>query len=89
MTQLGGPQIEMKTGRRDSKDSYLAEVENFIPNHNDSMSVVLSRFNSVGVDTQGTVALLGEKTLPYNFPKKDIIFFISIYVTCFASRELI
>ncbi|XP_059298217.1 peroxidase 21-like isoform X2 [Lycium ferocissimum] len=59
VVMLGGPHIEMKTGRRDSKDSYLAEVENFIPNHNDSMSLVLSRFKSVGVDAQGTVALLG------------------------------
>ncbi|CAN4109621.1 unnamed protein product [Withania somnifera] len=40
-------------------ESYLAEVENFIPNHNDSMLLVLSRFKSVGVDAQGTVALLG------------------------------
>ncbi|CAN4109619.1 unnamed protein product [Withania somnifera] len=59
IVMLGGPHIEMKTGRRDSKESYLAEVENFIPNHNDSMLLVLSRFKSVGVDAQGTVALLG------------------------------
>ncbi|CAN4109623.1 unnamed protein product [Withania somnifera] len=58
VVMLGGPHIEMKTGRRDSKESYLAEVENFIPNHNDSMLLVLSRFKSVGVDAQGTVALL-------------------------------
>lgn len=68
LTQLGGPHIEMKTGRRDSKGSYLTEVENFIPNHNDSMSLVLSRFQSVGVDTEGTVALLGKLTMP---PKLD------------------
>ncbi|XP_009601140.1 peroxidase 21-like [Nicotiana tomentosiformis] len=63
VVMLGGPHIEMKTGRRDSKDSYLTEVENFIPNHNDSMSFVLSRFQSVGVDTEGTVALLGAHTV--------------------------
>ncbi|MCD7449951.1 Peroxidase 21 [Datura stramonium] len=63
VVMVGGPHIEMKTGRRDSKDSYLAEVENFIPNHNDSMSLVLSRFRSVGVDAQGTVALLGAHTV--------------------------
>lgn len=56
---LGGPRAEMKTGRKDSKENYLAEVENFIPNHNDSMELVLSRFQSIGVDTEGTVALLG------------------------------
>lgn len=56
---LGGPLISMRTGRKDSKGSYLAEVDNFIPNHNDSMSSVLSTFQSVGVDAPGTVALLG------------------------------
>ncbi|KAK4342993.1 hypothetical protein RND71_038809 [Anisodus tanguticus] len=56
---LGGPHIEMRTGRKDSKESYLAEVESYLPNHNDSMSSVLSRFQSIGVDTEGTVALLG------------------------------
>ncbi|XP_059305766.1 peroxidase 21 [Lycium ferocissimum] len=56
---LGGPRVEMRTGRKDSKESYLAEVENYIPNHNDSMSSVLSQFQSIGIDTEGTVALLG------------------------------
>lgn len=54
----------MKTGRKDSKENYLAEVESFIPNHNDSMELVLSRFQSIGVDTEGTVALLG-KLIPH------------------------
>ncbi|KAI3474667.1 hypothetical protein Pfo_029852 [Paulownia fortunei] len=56
---LGGPYIEMKTGRKDSKESYVAEVENSIPNHNDTISIVLSTFQSIGIDTEGTVALLG------------------------------
>ncbi|XP_028775154.1 peroxidase 21 [Neltuma alba] len=55
---LGGPSIEMKTGRRDSKQSHLP-VEDFIPNHNDSISLVLSRFQSIGIDVEATVALLG------------------------------
>lgn len=49
----------MKTGRKDSKESYAKEVDKFIPNHNDSMSIVVSSFQSVGVDVEGTVALLG------------------------------
>lgn len=60
---LGGPLIDMKTGRMDSKISYAAEVDNFIPNHNDSISLVLSRFQSIGVDTEGTVALLGAHSI--------------------------
>ncbi|WVY90564.1 hypothetical protein V8G54_036078 [Vigna mungo] len=56
---LGGPSIEMKTGRKDSKESYAKEVEDLIPNHNDSISVVLSRFQAIGIDVEATVALLG------------------------------
>ncbi|GAB4856723.1 Peroxidase 21 [Ancistrocladus abbreviatus] len=56
---LGGPHIEMKTGRRDSRESYMSVVDDFIPNHNDSISLVLSRFQSIGIDVEGTVALLG------------------------------
>lgn len=57
--QLGGPYISMKTGRRDSKESYANVVQDFIPLHNDSIDVVLSRFQSIGIDVEGTVALLG------------------------------
>ncbi|KAL1549453.1 Peroxidase 21 [Salvia divinorum] len=56
---LGGPYIEMKTGRKDSKISYAAQVASSIPNHNDTVSTVLSTFQAIGIDTQGTVALLG------------------------------
>jgi peroxidase len=54
----------MKTGRKDSKESYSTVVEEFIPNHNDSISLVLSRFQAVGVDVEATVALLGTKLSP-------------------------
>ncbi|CAL5334795.1 unnamed protein product [Camellia sinensis] len=56
---LGGPHIEMKTGRKDSRESYAPVVDEFIPNHNDTMALVLSRFQSIGIDAEGTVALLG------------------------------
>ncbi|KAL8480628.1 hypothetical protein ACS0TY_027245 [Phlomoides rotata] len=56
---LGGPNMEMKTGRKDSKESYSSQVEKSIPNHNDSMSIVLSTFQSIGIDTEGVVALFG------------------------------
>lgn len=57
--QLGGPRVEMKTGRKDSKESFAAVIEDFLPNHNDTVSLVLSRFQSIGIDTEGSVALLG------------------------------
>ncbi|KAK7393562.1 hypothetical protein VNO78_22120 [Psophocarpus tetragonolobus] len=56
---LRGSSIEMKTGRKDSKGSYAREVEELIPNHNDSISLVLSRFQAIGIDLEATVALLG------------------------------
>ncbi|KAF8397658.1 hypothetical protein HHK36_016578 [Tetracentron sinense] len=59
VVMLGGPHIGLKTGRRDSKESHATVIDDFLPNHNDSISLVLSRFQSTGVDTEGTVALLG------------------------------
>ncbi|KAM7265327.1 hypothetical protein ACFE04_003010 [Oxalis oulophora] len=59
IVMLGGPRIEMRSGRKDSRGSYLAEVDSLIPNHNDSTSLVLDRFQSIGIDVEGTVALLG------------------------------
>lgn len=59
MLQLGGPRIEMKTGRKDSKESHANFVEESLPNHNDSITLVLSRFQSIGLDVEGIVALLG------------------------------
>nr|DAD27949.1 TPA_asm: hypothetical protein HUJ06_029417 [Nelumbo nucifera] len=58
VVMLGGPHIAMKTGRRDARESHVAVINDFIPNHNDSMSLVLSRFQSIGIDAEGTVALL-------------------------------
>lgn len=57
----------MKTGRKDSKETYFSEVEKYLPNHNDSVSSVLSRFQSIGVDTEGTVALLGNQLSKLSF----------------------
>ncbi|KAF0908602.1 hypothetical protein E2562_026650 [Oryza meyeriana var. granulata] len=62
VAMLGGPSavaMPMRTGRRDSRESYYGVVEQYIPNHNDSVSTVLSRFAAMGVDTEGAVALLG------------------------------
>ncbi|KAL6598717.1 hypothetical protein ACP70R_046115 [Stipagrostis hirtigluma subsp. patula] len=59
VAMLGGPEVAVRTGRRDSRESYSGEVERSIPNHNDSASAVLSRFAAVGVDAEGAVALLG------------------------------
>ncbi|CAL9057752.1 unnamed protein product [Musa banksii] len=59
VVMLGGPFIPMRTGRRDSKESHADVIDKDIPNHNDSISLVLSRFRSIGIDAERTVALLG------------------------------
>ncbi|KAH7667624.1 Peroxidase protein [Dioscorea alata] len=59
VVMLKGPYIDMRTGRRDSKESYSQDVINSIPNHNDSLSFILSRFQSIGINAEGTTALLG------------------------------
>ncbi|KAM3372393.1 hypothetical protein ACQJBY_019330 [Aegilops geniculata] len=57
---LGGPAaIPMRTGRRDATESLYGEVERYIPNHNDTVSAVLSRFAAMGLGAEAVVALLG------------------------------
>ncbi|KAK4386699.1 Peroxidase 42 [Sesamum angolense] len=56
---LGGPYIPLKTGRRDGRKSRANILEQHLPDHNESMSVVLERFANIGIDTPGVVALLG------------------------------
>ncbi|XP_039135851.1 peroxidase 21-like [Dioscorea cayenensis subsp. rotundata] len=57
VVMLKGPYFNMRTGRRDSKESYSQDVINSIPNHNDSLSFILSRFQSIGINAEGTTAL--------------------------------
>ncbi|GAB2217148.1 hypothetical protein Droror1_Dr00000311 [Drosera rotundifolia] len=59
IVELGGPYIPLKTGRRDGRRSRAEMLEQYLPDHNESMSVVLDRFKAIGIDTPGVVALLG------------------------------
>ncbi|KAJ9689743.1 hypothetical protein PVL29_012435 [Vitis rotundifolia] len=59
IVSLGGPYIPLKTGRRDGRKSRAEILEEYLPDHNESMSVVLDRFAAIGIDTPGLVALLG------------------------------
>lgn len=61
--QVGGPQIPLKTGRRDGRKSRVDILEQHLPDHNESMSVVLQRFANIGIDTAGVVALLGSHSV--------------------------
>lgn len=73
MVQLGGPYIPLKTGRRDGRRSRADVVEQYLPDHNETISVVLDRFSAIGIDTPGLVALLGDfhSNFHFNFHNKD------------------
>ncbi|GAA0150926.1 peroxidase [Lithospermum erythrorhizon] len=60
---LGGPHIPLKTGRRDGRKIRTDILEQYLPDHNESMSVILERFSKVGIDTPGVVALLGSHSV--------------------------
>ncbi|KAK4398948.1 Peroxidase 42 [Sesamum angolense] len=60
---LGGPYIPLKTGRRDGRKSRADILEQHLPDHNESMSVVLERFANIGINTPGVVALLGSHSV--------------------------
>ena len=66
--QLGGPHIPLKTGRRDGRRSRADVVEQFLPDHNESISAVLDKFGAMGIDTPGVVALLGTIPSPLTHP---------------------
>lgn len=59
---MGGPHIPLKTGRRDGLKSRTDMLESYLPDHNESISVVLDKFKSIGIDAPGLVALLGTVT---------------------------
>ncbi|CAA7394390.1 unnamed protein product [Spirodela intermedia] len=61
---VGGPYIPLKTGRRDGRRSRSPEVlEEFLPDHNESISSILDKFNALGINTAGVVALLGSHSV--------------------------
>ncbi|KAG8494401.1 hypothetical protein CXB51_012081 [Gossypium anomalum] len=59
IVSLGGPYIPLKTGRRDGRRSRADVVEEYLPDHNETISGVLDRFAAMGIDAPGVVALLG------------------------------
>ncbi|KAH0717038.1 hypothetical protein KY290_013591 [Solanum tuberosum] len=67
---LGGPYIPLKTGRRDGRRSRADILEQHLPSHNESISVVLERFANIGINTPGAVALLVDPQLnPEHIPR--------------------
>ncbi|KAJ4748385.1 Peroxidase [Rhynchospora pubera] len=63
IVEIGGPFIPLKTGRRDGRKSRAPLLEQYLPDHNDSISSVLDKFSAIGIDTPGVVALLGSHSV--------------------------
>nr|ABC02343.1 class III peroxidase [Oncidium hybrid cultivar] len=63
IVSVGGPFIPLKTGRRDGRKSRAEVVEQYLPDHNESISSVLDKFAAMGIDAPGVVALLGSHSV--------------------------
>ena len=58
--QLGGPSMKLKSGRRDSLVSSKASADTGIPTAQSDVGTVLDYFSNLGLNTEQTVAILGE-----------------------------
>lgn len=66
--QLGGPSIKSKSGRQDSRVSSKASADTGIPTAQSDVGTVLDYFSNLGLNTEQTVAILGETFYFLNFP---------------------
>lgn len=60
---LGGPQWDVKLGRRDARTASQAAANNSIPPPTSSLSNLISKFNAVGLSAKEMVALSGSHTI--------------------------
>ncbi|KAF3535275.1 hypothetical protein F2Q69_00018431 [Brassica cretica] len=63
VVQLGGPNWNVKVGRRDAKTASQAAANSNIPAPNMSLSQLISSFSAVGLSTRDMVALSGAHTI--------------------------
>lgn len=66
--QLGGSSIKLKSGRQDSRVSSKASADTSIPTAQSDVGTVLDYFSNLGLNTEQTVAILGETFYFLNFP---------------------
>lgn len=59
MMQLGGPNWDVKLGRRDARTASQGAANNSIPAPTANLNALNSRFNALGLSTQDLVALSG------------------------------
>ena len=57
--QLGGPNWNVKLGRRDARTASQAAANNGIPPPTSNLNSLISRFSALGLSTKDMVALSG------------------------------
>ncbi|KAL0303941.1 UNVERIFIED_CONTAM: Peroxidase 4 [Sesamum radiatum] len=60
---LGGPDWNVKLGRRDARTASRAAANNGIPPPTSNLNALISRFNALGLSTKDLVALSGSHTI--------------------------
>ncbi|KAK5832778.1 hypothetical protein PVK06_016581 [Gossypium arboreum] len=60
---LGGPNWDVKLGRRDARSASRAAANNGIPAPTSNLNRLISRFNALGLSTRDLVALSGAHTI--------------------------
>ncbi|KAK6135728.1 hypothetical protein DH2020_030508 [Rehmannia glutinosa] len=60
---LGGPDWNVKLGRRDSRTASRSAANNGIPAPTSNLNALISRFNALGLSTKDLVALSGSHTI--------------------------
>ncbi|XVE52244.1 hypothetical protein DITRI_Ditri02bG0107500 [Diplodiscus trichospermus] len=60
---LGGPNWDVKLGRRDARTTSQAAANNGIPPPTSNLNRLISRFNALGLSTRDLVALSGSHTI--------------------------
>lgn len=58
-SKLGGPEWDVKLGRRDARTASQAAANNSIPPPTSNLNQLISRFNALGLSTRDMVALSG------------------------------
>ena len=82
--QLGGPNWNVKLGRRDARTASQAAANNGIPPPTSNLNQLISRFNNLGLSTTDLVALSGLISLFFScliiFSTFDFILFMILFV---------
>ena len=82
--QLGGPNWNVKLGRRDARTASQAAANNGIPPPTSNLNQLISRFNNLGLSTTDLVALSGLISLFFScliiFSTFDFILFMIVFV---------